>query len=304
MVVTYHSEHLLPDLLASLGPGMAGVRWHLTVADNDSRDGTVGTLRRLAPEGTVVEMGANRGYSAGINAAVAAATASGRSFTAILVLNPDVRLEPGAGRELLVALRTPGTGIAVPRLTDAAGSLIPSLRREPSVLRTLGDALLGAGRAGRIPLLGEVVTGEHHYAAPATAAWADGSTQLISLDCWQACGGWDESYFLYSEETDFALRARDAGFATRFTPTARAVHLEGASRRSPALWALLSANRVRLYRRRHGPVRTAGFWTALLLREVSRAVIGRHTSRAAVRRLLRPGLLHETPGPGRIPFDH
>jgi N-acetylglucosaminyl-diphospho-decaprenol L-rhamnosyltransferase len=29
-----------------------------------------------------------------------------------------------------------------------------------------------------------------------------------------ATGGWNESYFLYSEETDFALRARDLGYKT------------------------------------------------------------------------------------------
>src|SRR5690606_5442204 len=65
VVVTYHSEPLLADLVASLPAGLAGLEWHLTVADNGSTDATVPTLRRLAPEATVVEMGANRGYAAG-----------------------------------------------------------------------------------------------------------------------------------------------------------------------------------------------------------------------------------------------
>jgi GT2 family glycosyltransferase len=174
------------------------------------------------------------------------------------------------------------------------------MRREPSVLRIIGDAVFGAGRAGRCPWLGEVVTDRRRYVRPAVTDWAEGSTLLISRDCWQACGGWDESFFLYSEETDFALRARDAGLATRFVPTARAVHLEGDSRRSPGLWALLTLNRVRLYRRRHGPVSAAGFWAALLLREASRAAIGRRPSRAAVRALLSPRRLHEVPGPHTV----
>jgi GT2 family glycosyltransferase len=293
VVVTYHSEPLLADLVASFGAGLAGLRWHLTVADNDSRDGTVTALRRLAPAATVVEMGGNRGYAAGINAAVAAAP----PHTAVLVLNPDVRLGPGCVPELLRALRQPGTGIAVPRLVDGEGTLIPTMRREPSLLRIVGDALLGAGRAGRYAALGEVVTDQRRYTAPATTDWAEGSTLLISRDCWQACAPWDESFFLYSEETDFALRARDAGFATRFVPTARAVHLEGDSRRSPGLWTLLTVNRVRLYRRRHGPVATAAFWAALVLRELSRAVIGRRPSQAAVRALVNPRRLRHTPGP-------
>lgn len=296
VVVTYQSELLLPELVASFEPGLAGVRWHLTVADNDSADGTVAALRRLAPDATVVELRANRGYAAGINAAVAAAA----PHTAVLVLNPDVRLRPGCIQKLLAALRVPGTGIAVPRLTDGRGALIPTMRREPTVLRALGDAVLGAGRAGRYPALGEVVTGVGQYAAARTTDWAEGSTLLISSECWRACGPWDESFFLYSEETDFALRARDAGFATRYAPDARAVHLEGDSRRSPRLWTLLTLNRVRLYRRRHGAVRTAGFWAVVLLRELSRAVIGRPPSRAAVRALLSPTRLREAPGPHRV----
>lgn len=292
VVVTYHSEPLLADLVASLRPGLAGVRWHLVVADNGSADGTVATLRRLAPEAVVVELGANRGYAAGINAAVAAAP----PHTAVLVLNPDVRLGAGCGRALLTALRLPGTGVAVPRLVDGDGRLLPSMRREPSIVRILGDALLGARRVGRYPWLGEVVTDPRRYQAPATTDWAEGAALLVSTECWRACAPWDESFFLYSEETDFALRARDAGFATRFTPDAQAVHLGGDSRRSPGLWALLSVNRVRLHRRRHGRLAAAGFWAALMLRELSRAAIGRRPSRAAVRALLRPGRLPAVPG--------
>jgi GT2 family glycosyltransferase len=296
VVVTYQSEPLLPDLLASLEPGLAGLSWHLTVADNASADGTVATLRRLAPTATVVEMGGNRGYAAGINAAVAAAP----PHTAVLVLNPDVRLAPGCVAELLRALRVPGTGIAVPRLEDGHGELILTLRREPTIRRTLGDALLGARRAGRFPALGEIVTGPHRYRAGTVTDWAEGSTQLISGECWRRCAPWDESFFLYSEETDFALRARDAGFATRFTPSARAVHLEGASRVSPGLWTLLTLNRLRLYRRRHGRLAATGFWAALLLRELSRAMLGQPPSRAATRSLVSPARLRQAPGPGLV----
>ncbi|MDA6125925.1 hypothetical protein OSK00_26360, partial [Escherichia coli] len=85
--------------------------------------------------------------------------------------------------------------------------------------------------------------------------------------CWAACGPWDETFFLYCEETDFDLRARDAGFATVFVPAAGATHLEGGSSvEVDALWRLQVLNRVRLYRRRHGPPRTALFWLVTLLR--------------------------------------
>lgn len=296
VVVTYNSEKLLADLVASLAPGLAGLDWHLTVADNASADSTVDELRRLAPDAILVAMGRNAGYAAGINAAVAAA----RPHTMVLVLNPDVRLQPGCVRTLVQTLGTPGTGMAVPRIVDGTGALIPTQRREPSILRTLGDAVLGGRRAGRFAALGEVVTDERHYQRETVTDWAEGSTLLISGDCWRRCAPWDESYFLYSEETDFALRARDAGLVTRFNPAAQVVHLEGDSRVSPGLWALLTVNRVRLYRRRHSLAGAGVYWSVLLMRELSRAALGKPQSRRAVGALLSPTRLRETPGPWSV----
>jgi N-acetylglucosaminyl-diphospho-decaprenol L-rhamnosyltransferase len=295
LVVTYNSAPLLADLLDSLAVGLAGITWHLTVADNASADDTVAVLRGLAPDATIIEMGRNAGYAAGINAAAAAAGPR----TALLVLNADVRLTPGCAAELLGQL-SPGTGLAVPQLVDGNDDLIESMRREPTVLRAWGDALLGATRAGRIASLGEVVTRGPSYQQPAIVDWAEGSTLLISADCWERCAPWDESFFLYSEETDFALRARDAGYLTRYVPTARAIHLEGDSGQSPPLWTLLTLNRIRLFRKRNGPVATAAYWAALVCREGSRALLGKPTSRAAVRALLSPRRLREPRGPDSV----
>jgi GT2 family glycosyltransferase len=216
------------------------------------------------------------------------------------VLNADVRLGVGCVGELLRALEVPGTGIVVPRLIDREGRLIESMRREPTILRALGPALMGARRAGHYPSLGEVVTERSAYETETVTDWAEGSTQLISSACWSVCGPWDESFFLYSEETEFDLRSRDHGFATRYVPTATATHLEGGSATSSALWPLLVVNRIRLFRRRNSLVKTSGFWCANLLRESSRAVLGRAPARAAARALLSPARLSESPGPDWI----
>ena len=296
VVVAFNSEGVLPGLVSSLAVGFGEVPWYLYVADNASLDGSVALVRDFVPTATVVELSSNGGYASGINAAVGAAN----SYTAILVLNPDVRLTAGCVPELLRALREPGAGIAVPRLLDAEGERIDSMRREPTVLRAFGDAFLGARRAGRYPLLGEMVTDPRRYENETVTDWAEGSTQLISAECWAQCGPWDESFFLYSEETDFDLRAGDAGFATRYVPTAQAIHLEGDSGSSPQLWALLVLNRVRFFRRRNGIVRAVPFWAATLLRELTRAVLGKRTSRAAVRALVSPRRFREVPGPHTV----
>lgn len=296
IVVTFNSEPLLDELIASLPAGAGDdIDWELVVADNDSRDGSVDRVRLLLPEALIVETGRNGGYAAGINAAVAAAG----HRDAYLVLNPDVRLTPGCLPTLLRVLDDPEVGIAVPHLVDGDGVLIVSMRRAPSLLRAIGDMALGTVRAGRFDVLGEMITDPRRYQSPSRTEWAEGSTQLISRRAWSACGPWDESFFLYSEETDFDLRVGDHGLAIVYEPAATAVHLEGGSAQTPRLWSLLQVNRVRLYRRRHGPVATAAFWTALALREASRAALGRPVSRAALRALVSPRWWRE-PGPHLI----
>ena len=174
------------------------------------------TARHLHPLPRSIDLGRNAGYAAGINAAVRSAGAR----TAILALNPDVRLTPNCVPELLRALRQPGTGIAVPRLLDAHAELIASMRREPRFSALSAKRSWGPQIAGRSATFGETVTDSRQYEAERLTDWAEGSVQLISHECWTSCGPWDESFFLYSEETDFDLRARDHGFATSYVPTA------------------------------------------------------------------------------------
>lgn len=296
VVVTYNSADVLPGLLPTLVSGFGHIDWQLVVADNDSVDGSVDLVTAEVPLARIVQLGRNAGYAAAINAAVKTADA----FTAVLVLNPDVRLSAGCVAELLSAVRQPGTGIAVPRLLDAKGELIESMRREPSLMRAWADALVGASRAGLFPRFGEMVTDRKRYDEECVTDWAEGSVQLISSECWSSCGPWDESFFLYSEETEYDLRARDAGYTTRFVPSAVAVHLEGGSAQSPGLWRLLVLNRVRLYRRRNGRLKAAGFWLAVLVREAIRALLGRATGRAAVKGLLSRRRWTEPAGPSAV----
>jgi N-acetylglucosaminyl-diphospho-decaprenol L-rhamnosyltransferase len=276
VVVTYNSAEPLPGLLASIDAGLAGLEHQLIIVDNDSADDCVDIARRLAPHARIVQTGRNGGYAAGINAGIAVA----EPHDAVLVLNPDIRLTAGCIATLYRELGS-GVGIAVPLIRHEDGSLAHSLRREPSIPRAIGEAVLGQ-RAGRVPYLGETVLDESTYRRAGSTDWATGAAMLISADCARACGAWDESFFLYSEETDYALRARDRGFQTRYVPAAEVTHLGGESRVSPMLWSVLTVNRVRMYRKRHSRAATAVFWCAVTLRESSRALLGQKRSRRAL----------------------
>lgn len=283
-VLAYNSERMLPDLLASLPDGLAGVDgWHLVIVDGASSDGTVEVARRLAPEASVIGLGANLGFAAAANAAIAADPAA----DAVLILSPTVRLTPGCVAKLLAALEQPGAGIAVPRLCRGTGLPYPSLRRRPTLLRAWAEALLGGGLAGRVPALSELIPDPAGYSRATRPDWASGAVTLVSRDCLKQVGDWDERFFLYSEETDFELRAGDAGFRVAFADVS-VTHLGGESRARPELYALHCVNKVRLYRKRHGPGPAALFWAAVTTGEAIRGLT-RSTPihRAALARLLR-----------------
>jgi len=280
IIVTWNSAAVLAGVLGSIRRSELSGSVKVIVVDNASSDASTDLVRAVMPEAEIVQMGRNAGYAAGANAGIDRAD----DCDAVLLLNPDIRLEPTTIEALLREMRSTRAGIVVPRLVDESGALRSSLRREPTALRAWGEALLGGDRAGRFPRLGEVEIRERAYRSAGTADWATGAAMLISRDCIERVGRWDETYFLYSEETDFALRARDAGLALRYVPMAVAVHFEGESHDSPALFALLARNRVKLFRSRHGVAHTAAFWMGVFVGEVLRA--RRPTRRAAAWALL------------------
>jgi GT2 family glycosyltransferase len=279
--VTWNSASHLPHLLASLAPGLDGLAWRLWVVDNDSSDETVALVRQLAPDAMVVQTGSNAGYAAAINAGIRAVPPQ----AAVLVLNPDVRLDPGCGLALLSTLARGDAGIAVPVQRDSDGRRHPTLRRDPAVRRALAEALLGGRRAGQLGW-GELVTHADAYLADTPADWATGSVMAISRACLDAVGEWDERFFLYSEETDFAQRAAGLGFVLRLAPRAGCEHARGASHENDRLWALLTTNRVRLFAKRHNAFHALTFRLALLVGELVRSLRGPASHRAAVLALM------------------
>jgi N-acetylglucosaminyl-diphospho-decaprenol L-rhamnosyltransferase len=276
VVITHNSSHVVHGLLDSLPDALADVVADVVVVDNASTDDTVEQLKRRGD--CRVVLSANVGYAAGINKGVAEA----KPANAILVLNPDVRLTPGCVPFLMEALTRPKIGIAAPQVRSLDGELDYTLRREPTVRRALGLNWTN------LPMFSEYVGRPEEYAQGRTVDWAVGAVLLISRACFEAVGGWDESYFLYSEETDFCLRARDLGFGTRYEPTAVAIHIGGQSGRTGNTHAMQIVNRVRVYRRRHSmPAAWAYYW-ASIASEFSWALRGQSRSWFAIQALLRP----------------
>ena len=278
VIVTYNSARDIAGLLDSLPAAAAGLTLRTIVVDNGSADATIDLVRRRTNV-RCIEAGANLGYAGGINIGRRHA---GR-YSALLVLNPDLVLEPGAIRAMAAVLGDPAVGIVAPMLVGADGGRYPSLRRRPTVSRAIGDGLLGRRLPGRPGWLSEIVRDEESYRRQHPVDWAGGAALLISGACDDAVGPWDDGYFLYSEETDYATRAAAAGFRVEYVPAARATHRGGGSGQSDELIALMAVSRLRYvtkHRRWLWPYRTAQ-----IISELVRS--GHPGHRAALKAVLR-----------------
>jgi GT2 family glycosyltransferase len=201
----------------------------------------------------------------------------------VLILNPDLRIAAGSILALVETASLSGTGAAVPMILDENGRVYPSLRREPTLTRALGDALLGSRLDARPSWSSEIVPVGPSYETQHDIEWATGAALLVRAAVAEQVGPWDERFFLYSEEVDYCRRIREHGWHIRFNPEARVVHRQGGSGSSPMLDALQIVNRVRYVEKWHTPAYSRAFRGLTVLATLPRI---RKRGRAATLRFL------------------
>ena len=276
VVVTFNSARYVEALLDSLPDATNGLKLRTVVVDNGSTDNTVELL--CARRDCEVVLAPNRGYGAGLNYGVRVSPRTDY----VLALNPDATLDFGSVERMALEFGDPRIGIVAPMTIEGDGGLCLSLRREPTLGRVGGLSFT------KRPFFSEIVYDREAYGRRHAVDWVVGAVMLISRKCWDDLKGFDESYFLYSEETDFCLRARDRGWATVYTPKARVVHIGGGSGESTRTHVMKMVNRVRIFSRRNGRVKVFAYYLISVLTELRRAILGHKPSWEAARALLLP----------------
>jgi GT2 family glycosyltransferase len=143
-----------------------------------------------------------------------------------LMLNDDTLLQPGAAEALLDALeRDPRAAVAGARLLSPEGRPQHSAWRLPGIGTALASALF----------LHRWLTVQSRGERTRTVSWTQSSAMLVRRSAAAQVGWLDPDFFLYSDETDFCKRLRDAGWRALWAPAAEAIHhnqlASGAERR-------------------------------------------------------------------------
>jgi len=214
IVVSYNTREMTLECLRALDASLEGIESEVIVVDNASQDDSVAAIREQFPQARLIARQVNAGFGAANNEAMR--VARGRFF---LLLNSDAFPEKPAIPALLAYMEAhPRTGAAGPRLTNGDGSLQVSCHPFPTPLFAWRENLW--------------LTRGYRDWAHDTVRPVDfiiGACLLVRREAYEQVGGFDESYFMYSEEADWQYRMREAGWERVFVPEARVTHLGGAS---------------------------------------------------------------------------
>ncbi|HEY2326934.1 MAG TPA: glycosyltransferase family 2 protein [Gaiellaceae bacterium] len=218
VVVAYNALPWLEQCLESVR------EYETVVVDHGSTDGTLALVGEKFPAVRVIEQG-NVGMGGGNNAGMRAA--SGRYF---FLLNSDAWVIDGA-LEALVAYADehPEAAVIGPRLLNPDGTLQRSVRGEPTLWRVATEYLFIRKLAPRSKLFNPLYAGNFDHETEAEVDWLSGPALLVRRDAADAVGLFDESFFMFGEETDWLTRFRRAGWKVLFFPGAEVVHVGGAT---------------------------------------------------------------------------
>jgi N-acetylglucosaminyl-diphospho-decaprenol L-rhamnosyltransferase len=276
VIVSANSAGWLPACISSLVTHAGDIRTDVVVVDSGSTDDTIDVARAA---GARVVRCENRGFAHANNRGIETTDAEW-----VLLLNPDTEFDSGTVAELVAVGRArPSVGVLGVRQTFADGTLQRTIRRFPTPLRTLGQALAVEAWPVRPAAFGERVLDPDVYERYGECDWTSGSFMLVRRAALDRAGLLDERFFLYREEPDLCLRIKDAGWVTAHSPAVTIVHHGGNESSDPRL-AAQQAHSRRLYGEKHfsraGQVMAVG---ALAVGYGIRAVLGSRGPRANAR---------------------
>lgn len=194
---------------------------NVVISDNGSSDGSREFLRdRYGDRIRIIENGENLGFAAACNRGFVAT-----SSDYVFLLNPDAELKDGAIANTVTFMDAhPNCGIAGSRIYNYDGTV----QESAGEFDTWAGAFLRSSAWGEWPVFRLHANGaslrDWKYDTERRVDLAIGAALAIRRTLIDAIGPFDEQFFLYHEEVDFAKRAADAGWETWFVPSSEAVH--------------------------------------------------------------------------------
>jgi len=253
LIVSYNTRDLTLACLRSVFRHASTERYQVIVVDNASSDGSAEAIEReFGDRIRLVCCRKNLGFAAANN--LAGQYACGEY---LLLLNPDTEIFADSLDALLrFAKVRPEAGIWGGRTVFPNGELnIASCWNRPTILSVTWQAIGLNVLLSNSELFNRESIGGWKRDRPRSVDIIVGCFLLITRSLWNQLGGFDLRFWMYAEEADLCLRARELGFRPAITPAATIMHLKGASTSSqPQRMVTVMKGKVTLLRRHWGPI--------------------------------------------------
>ncbi len=220
IIVNWNTRELLQSCLESIYKTIRNISYEIIVVDNASRDESVAMVREKYPEVRLIQNEENRGFGAANNQAMRIMT--GRYA---LLLNSDTVLTENAVRELYAFMETHSeAAMACGQLLNADGSKQNSIASFPNLFTLITNtSLLEYLFPKSYP------SKRYHHEEPIEVDSCIGACLLVRKKAIEEAGMFDERYFFFFEETDWAYKMKEAGWKIFHVPSAFIYHFQGQS---------------------------------------------------------------------------
>ncbi len=248
VILNYRTPELTLNAAAAALADSENLRADLVIVDNDSQDGSYRLISEtIAREGwdvndrvRLIDSGRNGGFGAGNNVGIRAGMADGSRPDFVYLLNSDAWPDPGAIATLLDFMRAnPAAGLAGSRVRGEDGSEHQTAFRFPSI----ASEFESSARTGVFSrLLARHIVPLPSYDEATQVDWVAGASVMMRMTMLDEIGLFDETFFLYFEETELCHRAARAGWECWYVPDSRIVHIGSVSTgmkawsRTPSYW--------------------------------------------------------------------
>ncbi len=262
VILNWRSPEMTLQAAEAALRALDGIEGALVIVDNDSGDGSYERMFTqvqargwdAGPQAVrVLQSGRNGGFGAGNNFGIRAGMPDETKPDFIYVLNPDAFPEPQAIAALLVHLQLhPKTGFAGSCIRGVDGEAHRTAFRFPSIAAEF-EAQIRFGPVSRV--LHKSIVAQPIPQATGPVDWLAGASLMMRQTVLDQIGLFDETFFLYFEETDLCRRAALAGWATDYVLESRVVHIGSAStgmkewQRIPNFWL---DSRLHYFVKNHG----------------------------------------------------
>lgn len=266
IILNFRTPELTLKAAAAALREMEGLRGEVLIVDNGSGDDSFDVLSKQAEDRgwtkdnrlRVAQSPRNGGFGAGVNFAMRTGLSDGGEPDFFYLLNSDAWPEPGAIRHLRdFLIANPGAGMAGSYVRGVDGAPHRTAFRFPSIA---GEFEMAARTGVFSRLLKNSIVAVPIPKQETQVDWTAGASLMIRARMLDEIGGFDETFFLYFEETDLCRRAARAGWRTHYVPRSEVIHVGSASTgmktwsRTPGYWF---DSRLHYFAKNHGVIYAA-----------------------------------------------